>query len=229
MPEIATPRDPRDLIPPNVVEAVVFKPPANTADSLTVIVPSFSEQREYEVRYWQPRGSALPVRGTGALVAFTESGEPWLVAYWDGQEVDYGTGGGGGPDPPSGLVVPEWTVVGSGGGAPGFNAGWSGACRYRVWEHGHFDFQAGYAGGDGGLVFGSSTPDGIVTIPEIADRNPQGGSQSWHSIGRAPTNSAEGSDVYLDEYGTIWLWGYSSGGDYSFSISTVLPDANPVS
>lgn len=80
-------RDAAAAIPPNVVEAVIARAPSSPDDELAVIVPSFDAHRLFEIRFWNPRGLVLPSVDDEALVAFSEDGEPWLVAFsstlWD--------------------------------------------------------------------------------------------------------------------------------------------------
>jgi hypothetical protein len=83
--------NPRDLAPqepgpPNVARAVIERAPASLADTLRVSVPSKIEDptepaRVEEIRFWMPRGAVLPSAGDVALVAFDETGEPWLIAF----------------------------------------------------------------------------------------------------------------------------------------------------
>lgn len=88
-------------LPPNPVRAVVKKAPSGVGETVRVIVPSFDEQRFYEVDHWTPRGTALPEEGDEGLLHFDESGEPWLD--WDGDFT--GGGGGGAPTGPAGGVL----------------------------------------------------------------------------------------------------------------------------
>lgn len=85
---------------PNVVRAVVVRPPADVDSELAVIVPSFADDRLYEVRFWAARGDVLPETSDEAVLVFTETGEPWMVAFWSADGNTQTTGGGGGGGPP---------------------------------------------------------------------------------------------------------------------------------
>lgn len=63
------------------VRATVKKAPASLSATLKVVIPSFADDRQYEVRHWMPRGDVLPDVGDKALVIFDDDGQPWLVAF----------------------------------------------------------------------------------------------------------------------------------------------------
>lgn len=70
-----------ELETPNVAAAIVKRAPEDLTDSLAVCIPAFDELKLEEVRFWMPRGDVLPAEGDGALIAYAEDGEPWLVAF----------------------------------------------------------------------------------------------------------------------------------------------------
>lgn len=112
----------------------------------------------------------------------------------------------------------------TGGGAPDFETGWSGALRYRLWPDGRFDIQAGYEGSDGGLQFSSSASNTIVVIPELAGRNPEAAQKTRYCLGWGNATSDTPYPLELASDGSIRLSRYSSSGDFSFGLSTVVPD-----
>lgn len=79
-------------------EGYVSRAPASTSEPLYVILPSFSLEYEYGPCIWHPRGNEIPAKGARCLVAISEDGEPWVLA-WDGPTtVSIASGGAAGGD-----------------------------------------------------------------------------------------------------------------------------------
>lgn len=66
---------------PPLVEGVVVKAPAATTDYIFVSIPDFNEQDLGGLR-WMARGATLPQVGDSCLVAFSNTGTAWVVAWW---------------------------------------------------------------------------------------------------------------------------------------------------
>lgn len=79
-PEALLRNDP-DLETPNLVSAIVKRAPADLTDTVGVVIPSFDEMLVTVVRFWMPRGDAIPSDNDQALLAFDETGEPYIVCW----------------------------------------------------------------------------------------------------------------------------------------------------
>lgn len=79
MPNLAKPEAPEPDLPQG---GVVVEAPPTAADPFTVRIPAFDDDHVFEVRYWMPRGAAIPSAGDAVLVVFDETGEPWVPAWW---------------------------------------------------------------------------------------------------------------------------------------------------
>jgi collagen triple helix repeat protein len=96
--------------PPNAVEGRIANTPADAADDLYVIIPSFSVRQRWGPCYFAPKAGQLPERDDPCLVVFDEAGDPWVALWWNGSPE--AGGGGGASYPPGGDPGEVLTFVG---------------------------------------------------------------------------------------------------------------------
>jgi hypothetical protein len=90
----------------DVLRARVVVPPTDLTDGMTVVVPSFSTEHDYEVPagQWMPRsGSAMPQRDDWCVLVIDADGDAWVPVIEGVSEF----GGAGGADFPTGGVPGE--------------------------------------------------------------------------------------------------------------------------
>jgi hypothetical protein len=68
-------------------EAVIDSDPADISEAVFAIVPGFADDLRYGPCPWEPRlvddhEYGTPSTGDRALVAISDEGEAWVVAWW---------------------------------------------------------------------------------------------------------------------------------------------------
>jgi hypothetical protein len=68
-------------VEPVVLRARIVVPPTDVSSGMTVIIPGYSDEHDYEIApgQWTPRsGSVMPTRGTWCLVTIDSDGDAWV-------------------------------------------------------------------------------------------------------------------------------------------------------
>jgi hypothetical protein len=94
-----------------VLRGRIQRAPVSNIDSMTVVVPAYSEEHDYEIpaTQWLPRSTVPPVAGTWCVVVIDSDGDAWVPVI-EGT-TDFGSGGAGGKI----VVVGSLPVSGSDG------------------------------------------------------------------------------------------------------------------
>lgn len=67
---------------PTAFDALIANSPVSDTDDLFVTIPGFDEgANQWGPCPFMPRGDVLPSRGDMALVVFSDSNVPWVVAW----------------------------------------------------------------------------------------------------------------------------------------------------
>jgi hypothetical protein len=99
-----------------VLRGRVKRAPSSATDSMTVVIPAYSEDQDYEIPsgQWTPRGPTPPAVGTWCVVLLDSDGDAWVPTL-DGVS-EFPSGGGSGTGDLSyvhsqGAGAATWTVV----------------------------------------------------------------------------------------------------------------------
>lgn len=73
----------RDPLREGIWRGRVAKAPATTHDPIQVVIPSLSSQHVWGPCAWPERAAGtLPAAGDACVVALTDEGDAWVLAWW---------------------------------------------------------------------------------------------------------------------------------------------------
>lgn len=73
----------KEAPPTQIWHGKIASNPTDVSDRLSVVVPDFDPDYQWENCRWQSRDStSLPVRGDACVVVLTNRGEAWVLAWW---------------------------------------------------------------------------------------------------------------------------------------------------